>query len=272
MKKKTRSLTLPLTATVAACVLGWPWPGRGVTTVFFDASQTTNFIAAGATSDTLSSEGYLFTYTRDKLFTGGVGMTNPIGRYVRVSWPEGLEAQAVTAGPNPGGAKLIISRQDGQPFDLPAFSFKLLANTAGAGAAMEVMPKLNGEDARPDPFMYDATGYYGQNFTYPGSLLTGGDAYIFSLYVDFALTGFTAVDASLPVVIGPPRLVMAAPAADTLVCAWPTNATGFVLQHNRDLNPNHWSAVTNPVSVVGTNHQVTISPLVGNGFFRLMHP
>ena len=66
----------------------------GVTTVFFDASQTRNVVAAGVTSDTIRSEGYLFTVTRDKLFTGGVGLTNPIGRYIRVPWPLGLEAQA----------------------------------------------------------------------------------------------------------------------------------------------------------------------------------
>ena len=71
----------------------------GAVTVFFDAAQTTNLVLSGTTSDTISSEGYLFTFTRDKLFTGGVGLTNPIGRMVRVPWPSGLEAQAVTAGP-----------------------------------------------------------------------------------------------------------------------------------------------------------------------------
>src|SRR5512145_556837 len=73
------------------------------TTVFFDSSQTTNLVTSGTTSDAISSEGYLFTVTRDKLFTGGVGLTNPIGRYIRVPWPQGLEAQAVTTGPNLSG-------------------------------------------------------------------------------------------------------------------------------------------------------------------------
>jgi len=48
-----------------------------VTNVFFNASQTTNLVATNTTADTISSEGYLFTYTRDKLFTGGI--TNVIG-------------------------------------------------------------------------------------------------------------------------------------------------------------------------------------------------
>jgi hypothetical protein len=34
-------------------------------------------VAAGVTWDTISSNGHLFTYTRDKLFTGGTG-TDPI--------------------------------------------------------------------------------------------------------------------------------------------------------------------------------------------------
>ena len=95
------------------------WAG---TTVFFDSSQTTNLLNSGTTSDTISSEGYLFTVTRDKLFTGGVGLTNPVGRFLRVHWPEGLEAQAVTAGPNPSGARITIERQDGEPFAIPSFT------------------------------------------------------------------------------------------------------------------------------------------------------
>ena len=34
----------------------------------------------------------------------------------------------------------------------------------------------------------------------------------------------------------------------------------------------NWVNATNAVSIVGTNSQVIISPLIGNGFFRLMHP
>src|SRR6185503_15941486 len=89
---------------------------QAVSTVLFNISQTTNLVTSGTTSDTISSEGYLFTVTRDKLFTGGAGLTNPIGRFLRVHWPDGLEAQAVTAGPNPSGARITIKRQDGEPF------------------------------------------------------------------------------------------------------------------------------------------------------------
>ncbi len=190
-----------------AVLLSVPDAGLAAATVFFNESQIAQLVATGTTSDTIISEGYLFTYTRDKLFTGGVGLTNPIGRYIRVPWPQGVEAQAVTAGPNPGGAKITIRRVDGGLFDFPAFTAKLLANTAGAGGSIEIMPKSNGEDARNDPFYYSASGNYGMSFSYdtstPGYLgntasLTNYEAYVISLYVDFALTAlvFESIDPS----------------------------------------------------------------------------
>lgn len=179
------------------------------TTTFFDPSQLAWLIASGVTSDTISTQGYLFTYTRDKLFTGGYGMTEPIGRPVRVPWPNGVEAQAVTT-PPPGvtdhKARITISRVDGRPFDLTAFTAKLLANTGGAGATIEIMPILNGEDAFNDPIYFNATGYYGSVFSYNTTpsylgttqLLKGFESYKVSLYVDFALIGLTLESAAVP--------------------------------------------------------------------------
>jgi len=175
------------------------------TTTFFSSCQVATPVASGVTSDTISSNGTLFIYTRDKLFTGGSGQ--PIGRAVRIPWPTGVEAQAVTT-PPPGvtdyKARLTLQRVDGQPFDLPAFTFKLLANTAGAGGTLEIMPSLNGEDGFADPIYFDATGYYGQNFSYTTSpnpwgstaLLTGFDTYKIGLYVDFAFIAITLDSAS----------------------------------------------------------------------------
>lgn len=169
-------------------------PGA-VTIDFFDASQSYNFIQSGATSDTIESEGYYFTYTRDKFWSPVFGGT-PTGRFVTVDWPTGLQAQAVTAGPQTGPAKFTISRVDGDVFDLTAFSAKLLANTAGAGGSIEVMPKLAGEDGFADPLAFFASGYAGNVFSYDTSspswmgntsLLTGFDTYQMTLYVDFAL-------------------------------------------------------------------------------------
>jgi hypothetical protein len=127
------------------------------------------------------------------LFTGGIG-PDPIGRYVRVPWPEGVEAQAVTT-PPPGvadyKARITLQRVDGDVFDLTSFSAKLLANTAATGASFEIMPLLNGEDAFDNPIYFDASGYYGNSFSYgPGSTtaLRAFDTYKIGLFVDFALT------------------------------------------------------------------------------------
>ncbi len=190
-------------AAVTCCVLCTP--ANAETTVFFGGCRTATPVASGVTSDTVSSGGYLFTYTRDKLFTGGTGQ--PIGRPVRVHWPDGVEAQAVTT-PPPGvtdyKARITIERVDGQVFDLKAFTAKLLANTGGAGGAIEIMPLVNGEDAFSDPVYFDATGFYGQTFSYDTSpnplgstvLLTGFPTYKIGLYVDFALVALTLESAS----------------------------------------------------------------------------
>ncbi len=176
-------------------------------TVFFDSSQVATPIELGVTLDTIRSNGYLFTYTRDKLFTGGTGQI--IGRQVSVPWPQGVEAQSVTT-PPPGvtdyKARITLSRVDGDVFNLTSLTFKLLANTAGAGASLEIMPLLNGEDGFNDPLAFDASGYGGQSFSYDESpntwgstaLLKGFDTYQVALYVDFAFTALTFVGAPVP--------------------------------------------------------------------------
>ena len=192
-------------AVVALLCCSFGVRAEATTVVFFDPSQVATPVASGVTSDTIQSEGYLFTYPRDKLFTGGIG-PDPIGRPVRVAWPDGVEAQAVTAGPNPSKAQITIQRVDGDVFDLTAFTAKLLANTAGAGGSFEIMPSLNGQDPWNDPLTFDATGIAGNTFSYDESpnvlgstaLLKGYDTYVIDLYVDYALTGLTLQDATVP--------------------------------------------------------------------------
>ena len=128
-------------------------------------------------------------------------------------WPEGVEAQAVTT-PPPGitdyKARFTLARADGDVFDLTSFTAKLLANTGGAGGSIEIMPSLHGEDGFNDPLYFDATGYYGQSFSYDttpnylGStaLLKGFDRYAINLYVDFAFTALTLDGAAVPGVPG----------------------------------------------------------------------
>ncbi len=195
-------------ALASAMLLCWLYgTAQGATVVFFNEAQIATPVASGVTWDTISSNGYLFTYTRDKLFTGGIG-PDPIGRTVRVPWPAGVEAQAVTT-PPPGvtdyKARLTLQRVDSEVFDLTAFTAKLLANTAGAGADFEIMPKLQGEDGFNDPLYFNASGYYGSSFSYDttpnhlGStaLLKGFDEYVITLYVDYALTALTLEGAAV---------------------------------------------------------------------------
>lgn len=197
---------LALAAITTVGALSVSGSAGAVTTTFFDPSQTAILEVSGATFDTLSSNGYLFTYTLDKLFTGGTGTV--IGRTQLVQWPDGLHAQAVTTQPVPtdpvGPAQITISRVDGNVFDLNALTFKLLGNTWATGAELEIAPVLGGNDG-PHVFL-DATGVYNQTFSYGTTLpdwrgfntstLTGYDTYTLSLFTDFALTGITLVDAS----------------------------------------------------------------------------
>jgi hypothetical protein len=172
-------------------------------TVFFDVNQIASLVSTGTISDTISSEGYLFTYTRDKLFTGGVGLTNPIGRTVRIPWPDGVEAQYVTSGPNPTKASITVRRVDGALFDLTSFTAKLLAN-AGAGRSIEIVPLMNGEEPLDNPLYFDVSGNYGQSFSYNTSpnylgstaALTNYDAYQINLTLDYALTALTLESAA----------------------------------------------------------------------------
>lgn len=79
--RATLALAFPLAAWLA-CLL--PHSATAGTTVFFGPSQVATLVDTNTTSDTISSEGYFFTYTRDKLFTGGGG--TPIGRNPRTQW------------------------------------------------------------------------------------------------------------------------------------------------------------------------------------------
>lgn len=230
-----------LTVAWAAVQVGLlPYEAAAVVTVFFDPSQVAMLVEAGPTSDTISSQGYLFTYTRDKLFTGGG--SEPIGRPVRVAWPDGVEAQYVTAGPNPEKARITVRRVDGGLFDLTSFTAKLLAN-AGAGRAIEIVPLLNGEEPLNDPLYFDVSGNYGMEFSYDTSpnplgttaALVNYDAYVINLTLDYALTALTLSDPSTPssVLPEPPALA----AGELLVSPNPAGSRVLISLSGRRSGP-----------------------------------
>lgn len=263
-------LNAALIGAVFLGVLATAQPVRAVTTIFFDASQATSLVATNATSDTISSEGYSFTYTRDNLFTGGT--TNVIGRPVRVFWPDGLEAQYVTTTNNK--AQITIRRVDGAVFDLTAFSAKLLANP-GAGRAIEIVPFLNGEEPLNDPLTFDvSSGYYGSlhsfDTTTPGYIgstaaLTNYDAYVLSLTLDYALMSLTVVDANLP----PPVLGIFRAAPDLIELSWPVAAADYALEFTTNLTAPVWNPVTNNVALNGDFFSVQLEIPGNQRFFRL---
>ena len=110
-----------------------------------------------------------------------------------------------------------------------------------------------------------AAGFIFANWIENGKIVSRSPSYTFTNIVNSSLVANFIPE--------PPRLVYAVPQADTLVLTWPTNAAGFDLQQNYDLNTTNWQIVSsNLVSTLGTNSRVNISPTVGTRFFRLRHP
>ncbi len=267
MKRQTR-----LAVAIGACALLCAQAAQAVTTVFFNASQTATVVATNMTSTTISSSGYLFTYSLDNWWSS-TGSAPPTGRFQSILWPAGVNAQTQTAGPSGPispqiPATITIKRIDGLPFDLTTFTAKILGNTGGAGAVFEIMPLLNGNDGFAIPLTFDASGNADTTFSYNTPTLTGFDTYNISLWMDFGLTSLTLVDASLP----PPTLLILMTSSDFVRLSWPTNSEGFTPQENSDLGTTNWIATTNAISVVSTNNQVGIPMQSGNKFFRLFHP
>ncbi len=258
-----------LTCIAVAGALAVP-PASAVTNVFFNAYQTATVVASNMTDMTISTRGYQFTYSVDGCWSARPGGP-PTGRLHPVLWPDGVDAQSITtdaSGPvsQQIGASITIRRSDGQPFDLQTFTGKILGNTAGAGAAFELMPQLNGNDAFPNPLTYDATGYAGQSFSC-APMLTGYDTYILSLWMDYALTQLTVSDGS---VISQPALQLSNTPSNYFRLSWSTNASSFTLLQSSGDVPANWSVVTNAVSIIGTDNQVVLPSANGPRFFRLV--
>ncbi len=210
-----------------ACLLGAP-ATQAVTNVFFNATQTSTLVVSNINAVTIQSGDYRFTYSSDGYWSAGGG--TPTGRFFSVFWPDGVQAQAITAGPLLGtGANITLKRADGQLFDMQAFTGKILLNTAGAGGAFEIMPQLNGNDAFNDPLQYDCTGSAGMSFPYT-TALSGYDTYQIHMWGDFALTALTLIDTNPPVPPAPSFTIAVSASPDGAGTAggagsYPSNST-----------------------------------------------
>jgi len=68
--------------------------------------------------------------------------------------------------------------------------------------------------------------------------------------------------------ITPPNLLIEQSA--NLLLSWPTPAGAFAVQQNPDLNPAHWTTLTNTSVVVGSNNQVRMPKPQQSLFYRLI--
>jgi hypothetical protein len=69
-----------------------------------------------------------------------------------------------------------------------------------------------------------------------------------------------------------PQLSLVAPQAHSLVIAWLTNFSGYVLQQNSNLRTTNWVTAPETVTNMSDNYQATISMTNGPRFFRLQQP
>ena len=266
MKRQTR-----LAVAAGACALLCAQAAQAVTTVFFNPAQTATVVATNMTATTISSTSYLFTYSLDNWWSAN-GSGPPTGRFQSIFWPAGVNAQTQTAGPSGPislqiPATITIKRIDGLPFDLTTFTAKILGSTGGAGASFEIMPLLNGQDGFANPLTFDATGNAGATFCYNTPTLTGFDTYNISLWMDFALTGLTLVDARSPV---PVTLSVSNTSSNYVRLYWPTQAVNYFLQSSPDLAPGHFTNTGVAPLIEGANQVVTLPMTNSYRFFRLV--
>lgn len=57
----------------------------------------------------------------------------------------------------------------------------------------------------------------------------------------------------------------------TVLLSWPAPSTRFMLQQNSSLDAPNWFNVTNVPTVVNGTNEVTLSPVTGNEFYRLVY-
>ena len=108
-----------------------------------------------------------------------------------------------------------------------------------------------------------AAGFAFANWTDNGEAVSHSASYTFTNLVNRSL-----IANFVPM----PPLSFSQPQPGTLTFTWPTNFSTLGLQQNANLGTACWVAVPNAVTVVGTNNVVSLSPLTGNRFFRLLRP
>jgi len=109
--------------------------------------------------------------------------------------------------------------------------------------------------------VYSVSGTIGQHDA--GIAMSGGI---------YAVTGgFWSLLAVVQTPGAPPLTI--AHSGSSVIVSWPVSSGGFTVQQNNNLaNPAGWSAYGGTVSTNNGVSSITVTPPVGNLFFRLYHP
>jgi hypothetical protein len=132
----------------------------------------------------------------------------------------------------------------------------LVCNSAFAQYSIDWFTVDGGGSTTSDG-VYEITGTIGQPDA--GSVIAG----------NYVIEGGFWSD--LEPVPGAPDLTIERVSPSSVLVFWPAPSDGFVLQQNTNLTTTNWVAVTNPPVVVNGEKQVTVSPLVGNRYYRLQY-
>jgi hypothetical protein len=101
------------------------------------------------------------------------------------------------------------------------------------------------------------------NWTDNGKAISSSSSYTFTNLVNRSLVAnFVSI----------PSLTLYPTSPSSLLLAWPTNDASLVLQLSTNLGITNWVSAPEPVTIVGTNNRVSISPIVGDRFYRLIRP
>jgi len=110
-------------------------------------------------------------------------------------------------------------------------------------------------------------GYAFLNWTENNSVVSTSPSYTLTSDTNHTLVAnFIAATITTP---SQPSLSLAVASPGVLILSWPTNAASFSLQQSSDLTTANWVTVTNGVTVVGGQNQVTVQTTGERGYFWL---
>jgi len=134
----------------------------------------------------------------------------------------------------------------------------LVCNTAFAQYSIDWFT-VDGGGGTSGAGVYEISGTIGQPDA--GSLIAG----------DYVIDGGLWSDIEAAPEPGTPGLTISGVYHGVILITWPAPSTGYVLQVNTDLTTTNWLAVTNPPIVSNGEMTITVSPNVGNRYYRLKY-